>query len=78
MLYQLVSLAGAILVLIAFGGLQLERLDRRGAWFNALNLAGSVLLLWVAVHDRRIGFVALEAIWAAFSIPPLAARKRAR
>ena len=78
MLYQLVSLAGAFVVLIAFGGLQLDRLDRRGVWFNALNLVGSVLLLWVALHDRRAGFVALEAIWAAFSIPPLAARARAR
>jgi hypothetical protein len=77
-LYQLISLGGAILVLIGFGGLQLGRMDRRGVWFNALNLAGSVLLLGVAVHDRRAGFIALELIWAAFSIPPLAMRARAR
>jgi hypothetical protein len=77
-LYQLISLFGAGLVLVAFGGLQLGRLDRRGVWFNGLNLAGSVFLLWVAVHDRRLGFIALEAIWAAFSIPPLAGRARAR
>ena len=78
MLYQLVSLAGAVLVLIGFGGLQLGLLDRRGVWFNALNLAGSILLLWIAVHDRRVGFIALEAIWAGFSIPPLASRARAQ
>jgi hypothetical protein len=29
------------------------------------------------VHDRRAGFIALEAIWALFSIPPLAMRARA-
>ena len=77
MLYQLVSLAGAAIVLVAFAGLQMGRLDRRDPWFNGLNLAGSVLLCWVAVHDQRAGFIALEAIWAAFSIPPLLARRTA-
>jgi hypothetical protein len=75
-LYQLLSLTGAAIVLVGFAGLQLGRLDRRSAWFNALNLVGSLFLLWVAVHDRRAGFIALEAIWALFSIPPLAARAR--
>ena len=78
MLYQLVSMAGAAIVLVAFAGLQTGRLDRRDVWFNVLNLAGSILLCWVAIHDRRAGFIALEAIWAAFSIPPLAQRARAR
>jgi hypothetical protein len=77
-LYQLISLLGAVVVLIGFAGLQTGRLDRRSVWFNALNLIGSLFLLWVAVHDRRAGFIALEAIWAAFSIPPLAVRARAR
>lgn len=74
MLYQLLSLAGAAIVLVAFAGLQLGRLDRRDPWFNALNLVGSILLCWVAIHDRRAGFIALEAIWALFSIPPLVRR----
>ena len=78
MLYQLISLVGAAIVLVAFAGLQIGRLDRRDPWFNILNLAGSALLFWVAVHDRRAGFIALEAIWAAFSIPPLARRPRER
>lgn len=77
MLYQLLSLAGAAIVLVAFAGLQTGKLDRRSVWFNALNLAGSLLLLWVAIYDRRAGFIALEGIWAMFSVPPLAARARA-
>jgi hypothetical protein len=76
-LYQLISLIGAGVVLVGFAGLQTGRMDRRGVWFNALNLVGSLFLLWVAVHDRRAGFIALEAIWALFSIPPLAMRARA-
>ena len=76
-LYQLISLLGAAIVLVGFAGLQTGRLDRQGVWFNLLNLVGSVFLFWVAVHDRRAGFIALEAIWAIFSLIPLAAHRRA-
>jgi len=76
-LYQLISLLGAAIVLVGFAGLQTGRLDRQGAWFNLLNLVGSVFLFWVAVHDRRAGFIALEAIWAVFSLIPLASRRPA-
>jgi hypothetical protein len=68
------SITGAILVLIGFGALQLGKLDRRDRWFNLLNLVGSLLLGAVAVHDRRWGFIGLEFIWAAFSVPPLFSR----
>ena len=76
MLYQLISLLGAAIVLVGFAGLQTGRLDREGFWFNILNLVGSIFLFWVAVHDRRAGFIALEAIWAVFSLIPLAVRRR--
>ena len=78
MFYQLMSVTGAVLVLIAFGCLQTGKLDRRDRWFNILNFVGSVLLGAVAVHDRRWGFIGLEFIWAAFSVPPLFAKKGAR
>ena len=42
-----------------------------GAMFNALNFAGSGLLAWVAIHDRRAGFIILEVVWALVSLPPL-------
>jgi hypothetical protein len=75
--YQLMSVTGAVLVLIAFGCLQTGKLDRRDRWFNVLNFVGSVLLGAVAVHDQRWGFIALEFIWAAFSVPPLFQKKAA-
>ncbi len=78
MLYQLMSIAGAILVLIAFAALQMGKMDRRDRWFNILNFVGSVLLGLTAVHDRRWGFIGLEFIWAAFCIPPLFAKKEVR
>ena len=72
------NILGAVLVLIGFGALQMGKLDRRDRWFNLLNLVGSLLLGAVAVHDRRWGFIGLEFIWAAFSVPPLFAKKTAR
>jgi hypothetical protein len=72
------SVTGAVLVLVAFGCLQTGKLDRRDRWFNLLNFVGSVMLGAVAVHDRRWGFIGLEFIWAAFSVPPLFHKKAAR
>jgi hypothetical protein len=70
-LYQLTSLAGAALVLIAYVGLQRGWLPREGRPFNLLNLIGSLLLGWVAIDDRRWGFIVLEVAWALMSVPPL-------
>ena len=75
MFYQLMSVTGAVLVLVAFACLQTGKLDRRDRWFNILNFVGSMLLGFVAVHDRRWGFIGLEFIWAALSVPPLFHRK---
>ena len=72
------SVTGAVLVLVAFGCLQTGKMDRRDRWFNILNFVGSVLLGLTAMHDRRWGFIGLEFIWAAFSVPPLFHKKSAR
>jgi hypothetical protein len=71
------SVTGAVLVLVAFACLQTGKLDRRDRWFNVLNFVGSMMLGFVAVHDRRWGFIGLEFIWAALSVPPLFHRKAA-
>jgi hypothetical protein len=69
---QAVSLLGAGLVLAAFIGLQRawwSSTDRRYLWYNLL---GSAMLTAVAIWDRRLGFVLLEAVWAAVSAMALA------
>jgi hypothetical protein len=71
LLYQLISLVGAALLLIAFVAMQMRRMRNDGAWFNVLNFMGSALLAWVAIHDRRAGFIILEVVWALASLPPL-------
>lgn len=71
MLDQLIALAGAAMVLSAYAGYQLGRLSREQRLYSALNFVGSSLLLWVAVVDVRWGFILLETVWAAISLPPL-------
>jgi predicted anti-sigma-YlaC factor YlaD len=75
MLFQLLSLAGAALVLVAFIALQLGRMEREDVAFNVLNFFGSAALAWVAIADRRLGFIVLEVAWAAFSLVPLFRRR---
>jgi len=76
MLLQIISLAGAIMILVAYGGNQRGWLDRTRTAYNLLNLVGSGLLAWVAIADNRLGFIFLETAWALLSIPPLLKRRR--
>lgn len=78
MLQQLVSVAGALMILAAYAAYQNGRMGREDVWYNLLNVVGSGLLTWVAVVDRRWGFILLEAVWALLSVPPLIAAWRGR
>ena len=78
MLHQLASVAGAVLVLVAYLGYQRGWMSKEQPVYNLLNLVGSALLAWVAIVDRRWGFILLEVIWALLSVPPLLALARAR
>lgn len=71
MLHQILSLVGAGFILLAYGANQRGWLGPRDRSYNLVNLAGSLLLLWVAVVDWRWGFIVLETAWAAISVPPL-------
>lgn len=78
MLHQLASVAGAIMVLLAYLGYQRNWMSKEQPLYNVLNLVGSALLAWVAIVDRRWGFILLEVIWALLSVPPLVAMARSR
>ena len=74
LLDQLVSLVGAAMVLGAYLALQRGWMRREDRSYNALNLFGSLLLTYVAVVDRRVGFIVLEGAWALLSLPGTIAR----
>lgn len=75
MFYQLVSLAGALSILLAYGLNQVGRARPTDALYGVLNFVGASLLLWVAIVDRRAGFVLLEGAWALMSLLPLVRRR---
>jgi hypothetical protein len=71
MFFQLLSVIGAAMILYAYVGYQRGRMGRSDRSYNLLNFVGSGLLTWVAVIDRRWGFIALEGSWALLSLVPL-------
>lgn len=64
---QAIQIAGAMLILVAFGAVQLERMRTDSRAYLALNLVGSAILAVVAVAASQWGFVLLEAVWGAVS-----------
>lgn len=76
MLYQIISVVGAVMILVAYAGNQRGWMGRASVWYNLLNLVGSGLLAWIAIRDRRVGFIFLESAWALLSIPPLLSMRR--
>jgi len=65
---QAISSVGAVLVLGAYILNLVHRLDRDGALYAAMNLAGSGLLAYTAMHSAAIGLVLIEVAWAAVSL----------
>ncbi|MDP8899797.1 MAG: hypothetical protein M3N33_01340 [Actinomycetota bacterium] len=64
---QVIELAGAALILTAFVLAQFERLHPSSAAYITLNLLGGLILAVVAALDVDLGFLLLEAVWAAVS-----------
>lgn len=77
MIHQIVSLAGATLILGAYLANQTGVWSARDRVYSLANFVGSVFLLWVAIEDWRVGFIVLEAAWAVISLPHLIAPKPA-
>ncbi|NIQ87542.1 MAG: hypothetical protein GTN83_22735 [Acidobacteria bacterium] len=75
---QVVSLAGAGLVLGAYFALQRRRWTSTGDAYLWFNFLGALLLTGVAIVDRRIGFVLLESAWAAISAWAILGQRRRR
>ena len=68
LLRQIASFAGALLILIAYGGYQLRWMNARKPTYNILNAVGSAILAYIAFHPFQLGFVVLESVWVLLSI----------
>ena len=72
MIGQAVSLAGAMMILVAFALQQMGRWQSAGAAYLALNLAGSAILVYFAIEAANLGLTVLEGSWALISLWSLA------
>ncbi len=68
LLRQVVSFAGAALILVAYMGHQFKWMDSRRAMYNILNAVGSGILGYIALRPFQVGFVVLEGVWTAISL----------
>jgi drug/metabolite transporter (DMT)-like permease len=64
MMFQVLSVVGALMVLAAYALIQSGIWRELDTGYLALNIIGSLLLGVVAIEDQRVGFILLEFAWA--------------
>jgi hypothetical protein len=64
---MLLQIGGALLILVAFIAAQSGHLNPHTRSYLVLNLAGSAILSYDALHGEEWGFLILELVWAIVS-----------
>jgi hypothetical protein len=76
--YQLIQVAGSLLILAGFAAAQAGRMSIDSARYLVLNFVGSAILAVLAFIDQQWGFLLLEGVWAIVSLWSLAQLVRGR
>jgi hypothetical protein len=76
--YQLVQVAGSLLILAAFAASQAGRLRIDSQLYLMPNFLGSTILAVLAWIDQQWGFLLLEGVWALVSLYSLVQLGRGR
>lgn len=72
------GLAGVVLILIAYAGVTLGRIDAQRPAALVLNLVGASLILVSLAVDFNLSAVVMETVWAAVALVGLARYALAR
>ena len=73
---QLLSFAGALLILIGYVGHQMKWLDARRPFYNVVNVLGAAILAYIALRPLQVGFAIMEVTWTVTSVVALVAALR--
>ncbi len=77
-LIQVVSIVGAIIILLAYSAGQAGWMRVEQPIYSVLNFVGSVVLFYVAIVNLQYGFILMEGVWAAISLSALLRRSGPR
>lgn len=79
---QIVSLAAAAMILIAYGAQQAGKLKSDSRLYLLLNLVGAAILALIAFRIKQVGLTVVESAWMLISLAALArnllVKKRSR
>ncbi len=65
---QVVSIVGAVLILLAYAAHQADWMGRDTYRYHVLNAVGAIVLCVVAVEAFQVGFIILEGAWTMISL----------
>jgi hypothetical protein len=68
MAMQVISIAGAVMVLIAYASHQMERMRVETYTYQLLNLCGGAMLVTAAITTRQAGLILMEGAWVVISV----------
>lgn len=66
--YDIISIVGVAIILVAYFLLQWERLDARSYSFSLLNIIGSLMILYSLLYDWNLSAVIIEISWVLISV----------
>ena len=75
-MYDVVQIAGSLLVLVAFVAALGGRLAQSSYAYLSLNASGSAVLAATAIISHEWGFLLLEGVWTLVSLAGLVGRLR--